>query len=82
MKNRLFNRLSTLEVFDNDSLEKRRRYLRIPDSFRVHDDDWPVAAHAEARSLASLYALWSEEQVFSLEELGEHRIELAAAPVG
>ena len=71
MKYRFINGLSTLEVLNDDSLEQRGCNLRIPDAFRIHDDDRPVAAHAETRSLAAFHAPWAEEQIFPLQEVGE-----------
>jgi hypothetical protein len=78
----LINWFSLFEVFNNDSLQERRCNLGIPDAFRVYDDDRSVAAHAEAWCLASLHPSRAEEQIFSLQELREQRIQLAAAAVG
>lgn len=82
MKNGLLNRLPTLEVLDDDSLEQRGCDLRIPNAIRIHDDDRPIAAHSEARRLSALHSARAEEQVLSLQELGEQRVELASATVG
>jgi hypothetical protein len=71
MKDRFVDRLSTLEVLDDDSLQQRRRYIRVPNAFRIHDNNRSVAAHAEARRLASFHARRTEEQIFPLQELGE-----------
>ena len=71
VKNSLSNRPSTLEVLDDDSLEQGRCDVRIPGAFRIHDDDRPIAAHAKTWSLTALHAVRAEEQILSLQELGE-----------
>ena len=82
MKNRVFYRLSMLEVLNDDSLEQRGRNLGIPGSFRIDDNDRPIAADAEARRFAALNALRAEEQILALEQAGEQRIDLAPTTVG
>lgn len=81
MKNRLFNRSSVLQVLDDNSLQQLRRDVGVPDSFRVHHDDRAIAAHAEARSFTSLYAIRSEQKIFALQQLGESRIQFATTSV-
>jgi len=71
VKNSLINRLPALEVLDDYSLEQRRRDVRIPDAFRIDDDDRSIAAHAQTWSLTALHAPRAEEQILSLQELGE-----------
>ena len=56
MKNSLINWLPVLQVLDDDSLQQLGCDLGVPDSIRIHDDDRPVAADAETRSLAALHA--------------------------
>jgi hypothetical protein len=82
VKNRVINWPSTLEVLYDDSLQQRRCDLRIPNAIRIHDDDRPIAADSEARSLSALHTPRAEEQILPLQELREERIELAAATVG
>jgi hypothetical protein len=82
MKNRLRNRFPVLEVLDHYSLQQLGRDLGIPNPLRVHDDDRPVAAHAEAGRLTTLHALRSKEQIFPLQQLREQGIDLASATIG
>ncbi len=82
VKNGLLNWLPILEVLDDDSLEQRGCDLRIPNAIRIHDDDRPIAAHSEARRLSALHTSRAEEQILSLQEIGEQRVELASATVG
>ena len=82
MKDRFVDRLSSLEVLDDDSLQQRRRYIGVPDPFRIDDHNRSAAADAEARRLASLHASRTEEQIFPLQELGEQRIKLSPAAIG
>jgi hypothetical protein len=81
MKHSLVYRLPVLEMLDNDALEQRGGHSRIPDPIRVNDDDRAVAAHAEARRLAPLHTLGPEEEILSLEQLREQRINLPPASV-
>ena len=69
------------EMLDDDSLEQRRCDAGIPDSIRVHDDDRPAAADAEARRLAALHAVGSEEKAMALEESWQQPIELTAPAI-
>jgi hypothetical protein len=67
MENRFFDRLPSLEMLDDDSLEKIRRNFGIPDSFRIDDDDRPAAAHAKAGGLSTLNSVRTEKQILSLQ---------------
>ncbi len=71
MKNRLFYRPPILQVLDDDSLEQGHCDIGVPDTFWVHDDDRPVAADAKAGSLTPLHTRGSEQQVLTLQQLGE-----------
>jgi hypothetical protein len=82
VKDRFFDWFSVLEVFDDDSLEERRRDLGIPDPFRIYDDDRSVATHAKARSFTALDAPGAKKQIFALKQVGEQRVELSPAAVG
>src|SRR6266436_4043485 len=82
MKDRLFDRVSVLEVLDDDSLEQRRRDLGVPDAFRIHDDDRSVATHPKTRSFTALDALGAKKQVLALEQIAEQRVELSSATIG
>lgn len=67
MENRFFDGLPSLEMLDDDSLEKIRRNFGIPDSFRIDDDDRSAAAHAEAGRLSTLNSVRTEKQILSLQ---------------
>ena len=82
MENGLSNGLAVPEVLDDDSLQQSRRDLEVPGALRIHDDYRSVAADAEARSFTALDALRAEEQILSLQKLGEQQVELASAAVG
>jgi hypothetical protein len=82
MKYRLGYGVSILEVLDDNALQQRGSHARIPDAFRINDDDRTFGAHTEAWCLAAFHPLWSEEKIFPLQQLSEQRINLAAAPVG
>jgi hypothetical protein len=67
MKDRLFDGLPSLEMLDDDSLEKIRRHFGIPDALGIDDDDRPAAAHAEAGRLSTLNSVRPEKQILSLQ---------------
>ena len=77
MKHRLLHHAPVAQVLDDDALEERRGDARVPDAFRVHDDDRAAGADAEARGLAALHAARAEQQPLPLEEAGEGRVERA-----
>src|SRR6266550_8318919 len=82
VKHRRIDGFSMLEVLDDDALEQRWCYRRVPNAFRIHHDDRAVAAHAEARRLTSFYARGAEKQIFTLEELREQRIKFSPTAIG
>jgi len=61
MKHRALNNATFLQVLHDYSLEKLRGYAVIPDAIRVHDDDRPSGAHAEARRLPAFHPRWAEQ---------------------
>src|ERR1700686_769657 len=82
MKNRLFDRIALLEVLHDDPLQQRRRDLGVPDSFRIDDNNRPIAADAEAGRLAAFDPLRTEEQTLAVQKAGEQRVDLAPTAVG
>jgi len=58
-------------MFYDDSLQELRSDPRIPYSFGINHDDRPACANAEARSLAALHSVRTEQQTLSLEQLGQ-----------
>lgn len=82
MKYSLINWFPVLEVLDDNQFQERGCDLGVPDSFRIHDDDRPVATDTKAGGLATLHAPRTKEQIFALEKVGEQRIELASPAVG
>jgi hypothetical protein len=68
MEDRLLDDAAVPQMFDDDSLEQRRRDTRIPDALRVDDYDRATRADAEARRLPSLHATGAEQKAFALEK--------------
>ncbi len=79
MKHRLLHHSAVAQVLDDDSLQQRRCNVGVPDAFGIHHDDRPSGADAQARRLAALHAIGSEQQIFSLEQLREQAVERSAA---
>ena len=67
----LINRVSMLEMLYHDALQQVRGHAGIPDAIRIHDDDGPCRADAEAWRFAALDALGAEEKILALEQLRE-----------
>ena len=64
-------------MLDDDPLEECRRYRGVPHAFRIHDDDRPTGAYAEARRLATLHSLGTEEKALALQKRRQQLIQLA-----
>jgi thiosulfate/3-mercaptopyruvate sulfurtransferase len=79
MKNGFFDRPIVLEMLDDDAPQQIRSHLRVPDPFGIDHYDRPVAANAEAGSLAALDAMRAEEQALALQEIRQQRVQLTAA---
>jgi hypothetical protein len=74
--------MSIAQVLHHDALQQLRSHTSVPHALRIHDDNRPAAAHAEAWCLAALDAMGSEEQSFTLEEHGQERIERTTRALG
>jgi hypothetical protein len=68
VKHRVLNDPPVLEMLDDNSLENLRRDARIPDAFRIHDNDGTSSTNAEARCLAAFHPPWTEQQAFALKK--------------
>jgi hypothetical protein len=55
-------------MLDDNSLENFRRDARIPDAFRIHDNDGTSSTNAEARCLTAFHPPWTEQQAFALKK--------------
>ena len=82
VKNRLLDDSSQLEVFHHDSLENLGAHPRVPDAFRIHDNDRTSSTYAKAGRFASLHSRRTEQKTLALEQRREERIERAAPSVG
>ena len=82
MEDRIFHHFSSFQVLDHNALEKCRRYVRVPDSVRVNDDDRASSADPKARRFSALDPVRTEQQPFALKERRQVRIELSSTPVG
>ena len=82
MENGIGNGLPILEVLDDDALEQLWSDPGVPDAFGIDDHDRSVDAHSEAWRLSTLDASRAEQEILLLQQLGEERIDLAAAPIG
>ena len=69
------------QMLCHNPLQEHRRYVPIPNSFRVHDHDRTAAAHAKAWGLPPFHAGGAEEQAFALQQHREQRVECAPAAI-
>ena len=81
MEDRVLHYFSVFQVFNDDSLEKFGRYVRIPHAFRIDNDDRAAAADTEARCFATLNAGGTEQQVLPVQQRGQLGIEAASATI-
>src|SRR5262245_17648186 len=82
MENRLLDDASIAQMLDDDPLEQLRRDAAVPDALGVHDDDRPSGADAQAGRLASLDAVWPEQQTFALEKLRQQLVQPPSSRIG
>ncbi len=82
MEDRVLYYSPVSEVFDDDSLEQFRSDARVPNTLGIDNHYRAALTHAEAWRLASFDTVRSEQQLFSLQQRCEHRIERPSAPVG
>jgi hypothetical protein len=68
MEHRLLDDAAIPQVFDDNSLEQRRRDTRIPDALRVDDYDRTARAHTKAWRLPPLHTAGTEQEAFTLEK--------------
>src|SRR2546423_10758882 len=81
MENSVLDWISGLEMLHHDALQQFWGHSRIPDAFRIYDDNWSITAHTEAGRLTALHALRSEQQIFSLKQLRQQRVDLSATTI-
>lgn len=82
VKDGLVDWISMLEMLYHDALQQLGCHSRIPNTFRIHDDDGTGGAYTETRRLATLHSLWPEEKIFALQKLGEQRVDLSSPAIG
>jgi hypothetical protein len=68
MKYSLFDDSPVAKMLHDDPFEQRRSDRRVPHALRIHDDDWPIAAHAKARRLPAFHPIRPKEESFALKE--------------
>ena len=71
MEYRFVDRSTVFQMLSHDPLEQRWSHAVVPHSIRVDDDDRPLAAHAETRSLATFDPSRTEEEIFALQQFRE-----------
>ena len=82
MENSVFHNSPVAKVLDHDALEQRGSDRGVPNALWIHDDDWPIAAHAEAGRLPALNATRPEQESLALQERWKQAIELTTALIG
>ena len=82
MDDGLFDNPPLPQMLDHDPFKESGCDLAVPYAVRVHDDDGPAAAHAEARRFTALDAAGAEQQSFTLEECWQQRVQRATATIG
>jgi hypothetical protein len=81
MKNSVLHWLPALQMLDYDSVEEFGGHPTVPHAVGVNDNDWAFAANTQAWSFSSFHSMRAKEKAFSVEEIGEKRIELAPSRV-
>jgi hypothetical protein len=81
VEDRLFDHTAIPKVLDHDAFEQRGGDPGVPDRIRIHDDDGTASANSQARRLPSLHATRSEQESFTLKQVGKQSVQLPAASV-
>lgn len=81
-KNGLIHDATVSQMLDDDALEKGGCDARVPDALGINHHDGAAGANTKARRFTSLYALWAEEEILSLEKCREQRIERTPTAIG
>ena len=82
MEYRFLDDASVTQVLHHDPFEQLRRDAGIPDTLRVHHDNWPASAHAQTGRFTSLHAPRAEQEPFTLKEARELCVQHAPFPIG
>src|ERR1044072_2785338 len=82
MEDRLLDDSPVPEMLHHDTLEQGRGHSGIPDGIRIHDDDRTARANSETRGLPAFDSIGSEEKPFPVQQVRQHRIEVAAPSRG
>jgi hypothetical protein len=82
VKHCLGDHFSVSKVFNYNAFEKRRRDVRIPDSFGIDGHDGSRTAHAEARRFGPFDPGGAKEKALTLEQRREAGVQGAPAVVG
>jgi hypothetical protein len=77
----LFDHTALPKVLDHDAFEQRGGHPGVPDRIRIHDDDGTASANSQARCLPSLHPIRSEQESFTLKQVGKQGIQLPAASI-
>jgi len=80
-EHRFINDSAISQMFDHDTLEKRRRDPTVPNAFRIDHHDRPARANPETRRLSTLHAPGTEQKPLALQQRRKQAIELTATPV-
>jgi hypothetical protein len=81
VKNCVVHWPAALQMLDYDSLEKFGGHPTVPHAVGVNDNDWAFAADTQAWSFSAFHSMRAKEKAFSVQEIGEKRIELAPSRV-
>ena len=81
MEDRFFDHTAIPKVLDHNALEQRGGHPGIPDRIRIHDDDGTASANSQARCLSSLHPIRSEQEAFTLKQVGKQGIQLPAPAI-
>lgn len=82
MKDRRFDRLTVLQMLHNNPFQKRRGDSRVPNPLWVYDRDGAALTDAQARHFGALYAIRPEQQILTLEQSGQLRVQGSTFAIG
>jgi hypothetical protein len=81
MKNGVLHWLPAVQMLDYDPLEQFRGHPTVPHAIGVNDNDRAFTANTQAWSFSAFHSMRTKEEAFSIQKIGEKRIELASARI-
>lgn len=82
MEDGCVDRLAVLQVLLHNAFHERRRHPGIPNPLWVYDRDGAALTNAQARHFRALYPIRPEQQILTLQQSGQLRVQGSTFAIG